>query len=178
MAKPERGNKPLIRFECDYLEGADEEVLSALVHTNAEQTAGYSEDAYCDQARALIQEQCRLPASEVHYFTGGTQVNTTVIAAALRPARADLRRAYSQTLAQRNNLLARIRRGGDPATLAAWDRELAERAAPLVEARAEAASELTEPFVEAASELGLAGGADIAYRPRTGELDVEGIVAE
>ena len=100
------------------------------------------------------------------------------LAAALRPARADLRRAYSQTLAQRNNLLARIRRGGDPATLAAWDRELAERAAPLVEARAEAASELTEPFVEAASELGLAGGADIAYRPRTGELDVEGIVAE
>ncbi len=100
------------------------------------------------------------------------------LAAALRPARADLRRGYSQALAQRNNLLARIKRGGDPTTLGAWDRELAERAAPLVESRAEAAGELSEPFSEAATELGLAGGAEITYRPRTGELDTDAIVAE
>ena len=100
------------------------------------------------------------------------------LAAALWPARGELRRAYSQALAQRNNLLARVKRGGDPATLAAWDRELAERAAPLVEARAAAAAELAEPFADAAEELGLAGGATLAYRPRTGELDVERIVAE
>lgn len=100
------------------------------------------------------------------------------LAAAIWPARADLRRAYSQALAQRNNLLARIRRGGDPSTLDAWDRELAERAAPLVEARAAAAAELSEPFAVAGEALGLAGGAALAYRPRTGELDAEGIVAE
>lgn len=100
------------------------------------------------------------------------------LAAALWPARAELRRTYSQALAQRNALLARARRGGGESTLDAWDRELAERAAPLVEARAEAAAELTAPFADAAAELGLAGGAALAYRPRTGDLDAEGIAAE
>lgn len=100
------------------------------------------------------------------------------LAGALRPARGDYARAYSQALAQRNNLLSRIRRGGDPSSLDAWDRELAERALPLVEARREAAAELEESFAAATEELGLAGGGSIAYRPRTAELDVEGIAAE
>ncbi len=75
----------LIRFECDYLEGADEKVLAALAATNEEQSAGYGEDAHCDRARALIRDLCGLPGADVHFFTGGTQVNLTVIAAALRP---------------------------------------------------------------------------------------------
>jgi DNA replication and repair protein RecF len=100
------------------------------------------------------------------------------LTAALWPARADLARGYSQALAQRNNLLSRIRRGGDPSTLDAWDRELAERALPLVAARRAAAAELTDPFAAATEELGLAGGGSIEYRPRTGELDAEGIAAE
>ena len=99
-------------------------------------------------------------------------------ASALKPARAELRREYGRALAQRNNLLTRVRRGTDPSTLDAWDRELAERAAPLVKSRAGAAAELVAPFAEAAEALGLEGGAEIAYRPRTGELDAEGIVAE
>lgn len=73
------------RFECDYLEGADAQVLTALCQTNAEQTPGYGEDAYCDSARALIAAQCACPGAGVHFFVGGTQVNLTVIAAALRP---------------------------------------------------------------------------------------------
>ena len=100
------------------------------------------------------------------------------LAAALRPARAELPRAYGRSLAQRNNLLARVRRGGDPSSLEAWDRELAECAAPLVESRAEAAAALTAPFATAAGELGLAGGAQIEYRPRTGDLSVAAIIAE
>jgi threonine aldolase len=75
----------LIRFECDYLEGADGKVLAALAASNDEQTPGYGEDEYCDRARALIRELCALPAADVHFFTGGTQANLTVIAAALRP---------------------------------------------------------------------------------------------
>ena len=101
------------------------------------------------------------------------------LAGALWPARADLPRAYAQALAQRNSLLARIKRGGDPEALSAWDSALAERAVPLVAARAEAAAELAGPFERAAAELGLAGGAEVAYRPRTGaESDAEAIVAE
>ncbi len=100
------------------------------------------------------------------------------LAAALWPARAELRRRYSQALAQRNSLLARVRGGASPATLDAWDRELAERAVPLVAARAEAAAELAGPFAAAAAELGLAAAAELAYRPRTGELGADGIAAE
>ena len=73
------------RFECDYLEGADARVLEALCRTNDLQTPGYGEDALCGQARALIAELCRCPDAGVHFFVGGTQVNLTVIAAALRP---------------------------------------------------------------------------------------------
>ena len=95
------------------------------------------------------------------------------LAGALWPARAELPREYSRALAQRNSLLARIRRGGDPEALAAWDRELAERALPLTDARNQAAARLTEPFAAAGEALGLAGGAGLAYRPRIGELDLE-----
>jgi DNA replication and repair protein RecF len=99
------------------------------------------------------------------------------LVAALHPARAELAREYGRALAQRNGLLARVRRGGDPEALSAWDRALAERAAPLVAARADAAAKLTAPFERAAAALGLAD-ATIGYRPRTGDLDVAAIVAE
>jgi DNA replication and repair protein RecF len=99
------------------------------------------------------------------------------LVAALHPARAELAREYGRALAQRNGLLARVRRGADAAALSAWDRALAERAEPLVAARAEAAATLATPFERAASELGL-GAAAIAYRPRTGDLDAAGIAAE
>jgi DNA replication and repair protein RecF len=100
------------------------------------------------------------------------------LAGALWPARAELPREYSRALAQRNSLLARIRRGGDREALDAWDRELAERALPLTDARNQAAAQLTEPFTVAGEALGLAGGAGLAYRSRIGELDLEGILAE
>jgi DNA replication and repair protein RecF len=100
------------------------------------------------------------------------------LAGALWPARAELTREYSRVLAQRNNLLARIKRGGTPEALNAWDRSLAERALPLREARAEAGAELIEPFATAGEALGLAGGAAVAYRPRIGDLDLDGVLAE
>ena len=73
------------RFECDYLEGADERVLAALCETNGDQTPGYGEDETCARARGQIAELCGLPGAGVHFFVGGTQVNLTVIAAALKP---------------------------------------------------------------------------------------------
>lgn len=100
-------------------------------------------------------------------------------AEALWPARADVRSAYGEALAQRNGLLARLRRGqADPSALDAWDRALAERAVPFTELRAAAAAELSAPFEAAASALDLEGGGDIAYRPRIGDLDAEGVLAE
>lgn len=75
----------MIKFDCDYLEGAHPRILEALVRTNFEQTAGYAVDHYCEEARELIKKECEAPDADVHFIVGGTGTNTTVIAAALRP---------------------------------------------------------------------------------------------
>jgi DNA replication and repair protein RecF len=100
------------------------------------------------------------------------------LTAALWPARADARADYGRALAQRNALLGRLRRGLAAGGLAAWDRELAERAVPLIAARRAAAAELAEPFARTAALLGLEGTAELRYRPRTGDADAEAVAAE
>ena len=47
-----------ILFQCDYNEGAHPKVLERLVQTNMEQTPGYSEDKYCEEARKKIRKAC------------------------------------------------------------------------------------------------------------------------
>lgn len=75
----------MLYFNNDYSEGCHEKVLAALTQTNLVQTPGYGEDAYCARAAALIREKCGREDLAVHFLTGGTQANLTVIAAALRP---------------------------------------------------------------------------------------------
>ncbi len=74
-----------IRFDSDYTEGCHPRVLAALTATNLEQHPGYGEDDHCARARALIRAACGAPEADVHFLVGGTQANTAVIAAALRP---------------------------------------------------------------------------------------------
>jgi DNA replication and repair protein RecF len=98
---------------------------------------------------------------------------------AVWPARAELRRRFGRALAQRNALLGRIRAGAaSEDALAAWDAELASEAAALVEARDAAVALLAPSFVRLASSLGLEGEASLAYRPRTGVVDADAIVAQ
>ena len=75
----------MLRFECDYGEGAAPAVLDLMQRTNFDQTPGYGEDAYCAKAAAQIRLLCDAPDADVHFFVGATQANLTVIAAALRP---------------------------------------------------------------------------------------------
>ena len=75
----------MIRFECDYTTGAHPKILEALVNTNAEGCPGYGVDLHCEHAREMLRELCQAPEAGVHFLVGGTQANTTVIAAALRP---------------------------------------------------------------------------------------------
>lgn len=75
----------MIRFECDYAEGAHERVLRRLFETNLEQTPGYGEDEYCEGARGYLRALCKDETVDVHFLVGGTQTNATVISAALRP---------------------------------------------------------------------------------------------
>src|ERR1700745_1657867 len=101
------------------------------------------------------------------------------LVAALWPARAGTRRAYSQALAQRNALLARIRAGrGSRASLGAWDLELASHSLALREERARAVAHLDERFTAIAAELGLLGAATLRYRPRSTAVTPEQLAAE
>ncbi|ALF21841.1 low specificity L-threonine aldolase [Fusobacterium animalis] len=75
----------MISFKNDYSEGACPEVLEALVKTNYEQTVGYGEDEYCEEARNLIKENINYPNADIYFLVGGTQANTTVISHSLKP---------------------------------------------------------------------------------------------
>lgn len=75
----------MIRFNCDYSEGAHPKVLELLMKTNMEQTAGYGEDPYCKRAADLIRQKTGCGDAAVHFTVGGTQVNTIALAASLRP---------------------------------------------------------------------------------------------
>lgn len=71
-------------FQCDYMEGAHPEILKRLIETNMEKTPGYGQDVYCERAKEKILEACHCPEGEVHLMVGGTQTNSTVIAALLK----------------------------------------------------------------------------------------------
>lgn len=75
----------MLSFGSDYMEGAHPEILQRLIETNMEQTAGYGLDEYSDMAREKIRKACRAPHAEIHFLSGGTQVNRIVISALLRP---------------------------------------------------------------------------------------------
>ena len=73
-------------FTNDYSEGAHPQILKALMETNLIQHTGYGMDEdHCGRARDLIRKETGRENAAVHFLVGGTQVNLTVIAAALRP---------------------------------------------------------------------------------------------
>src|SRR5262249_37258748 len=100
------------------------------------------------------------------------------LVAALWPARAATRRAYSQALAQRNALIARVRGGGSRSALHAWDNELARHGIALRDDRAAALALLAPRFTDAAGELGTAGSGELRSRPRTRATTAEEFAGE
>jgi threonine aldolase len=74
----------MIRFDCDYTEGAHPRIIEKLASTNEEQTIGYGEDIHCENARNYIKKLCNDDSLAVHFLVGGTQTNMTVIASVLR----------------------------------------------------------------------------------------------
>ena len=75
----------MIRFECDYSEGACTEIIKKLEETNMEQSPGYGQDSYCNNAREQIKKMCKTKNSEVQFLVGGTQTNLIVISSILKP---------------------------------------------------------------------------------------------
>ncbi|MBA2514486.1 MAG: DNA replication/repair protein RecF [Solirubrobacterales bacterium] len=101
------------------------------------------------------------------------------VVAALWPARAQTRRAYSAALAQRNALLASIRAGNaSRASLPAWSAELARHGIVLMAQRREAVERLKPSFVEHAADLGLEEDPEVSYRARSRATTVVGLADE
>ena len=71
-------------FTSDYTEGCTPEILEALAATNFEQTGGTGSTHTVKQQPA-DQKECGRSDIDVHFMTGGTQTNLTIICAALRP---------------------------------------------------------------------------------------------
>jgi DNA replication and repair protein RecF len=101
------------------------------------------------------------------------------LVAALWPARADDKAAYSKALAQRNALVARIRNGSArPELLDTWDAELARHGIALMRNRQDALELVQPAFTERAKDLGLPEPCKLRYQPRSKADDAAGLVAE
>jgi DNA replication and repair protein RecF len=101
------------------------------------------------------------------------------VVAALWPARAATRREYSAALAQRNALIAAVRGGrSGRGSLPAWDASLARHGIALMQDRAEVVERLRERFASHAAALGLEGGVEMAYRPRSRAASADELAAE
>ena len=101
------------------------------------------------------------------------------VVAALWPARAETRSAYSRALAQRNALVARVRAGASrPDLLDQWDAELARHGAQLMADRARAIASVAPAFVERAADLGLPDAVELRYVPRSKAADADGLRSE
>lgn len=69
----------MISFECDYNNGACQQVLDNLIkHNNAKPTP-YGFDEFSERAKDRIREACGLPDAQIFFLTGGTQTNATTI---------------------------------------------------------------------------------------------------
>ncbi|MDX6689086.1 MAG: replication and repair protein RecF [Solirubrobacteraceae bacterium] len=101
------------------------------------------------------------------------------VVAATWPARVATRKAYSQALAQRNALLARVRAGRAAASsLPAWDAELARHGIALRDNRAAVVDLLVPRFAAIAAALGLGEEAELRYRPRSRAQSADELAAE
>ncbi|MFA6892426.1 MAG: beta-eliminating lyase-related protein [Sphaerochaetaceae bacterium] len=74
----------MLYFASDYQEGCCPEILEKLGEINLAHHIGYGKDSLCEKARQTIRKVCDCPDVPVHFLTGGTQANSTVISALLR----------------------------------------------------------------------------------------------
>lgn len=72
-------------FRNDYSELCHPEMLKALTLAANEQNVGYGLDTHCENAKRLIKEKLQCNRCDIHFVTGGTQANLTVISHILRP---------------------------------------------------------------------------------------------
>ena len=107
---------------------------------------------------------------------GARRAHLDNLVAALWPARAETRTAYSRALGPAQRAAgSRSRRGAaQPTSLGSWDAELARHGWRLMADRAEALELLAPLFAAARRELGLPGAAALRVPPALGRADAGG----
>ena len=78
-AQGQDNNTIMISFECDYNNGACQEVIDNLVKYNNAKPTPYGFDEFSERAKQRIREACGLPDAQIFFLTGGTQTNATTI---------------------------------------------------------------------------------------------------
>lgn len=78
----------MILFHNDYNETCHPAILERFQQIVGRQMDGYGVDEFCQEAAEKIRQLCGCNELPVHFLSGGTQSNLTVIAAALRPHQA------------------------------------------------------------------------------------------
>ena len=73
------------QFFNDYAETAHDACLQAVAKQPLEQEPGYGLDRISEHARDLIKQRIQAPEADIHFVSGGTQANLTVIGSILRP---------------------------------------------------------------------------------------------
>ena len=69
----------MLSFECDYNNGACQEVIDNLVRHNQAKPTPYGFDEFSERAKQRIREACGMPDAQIFFLTGGTQTNATTI---------------------------------------------------------------------------------------------------
>jgi len=69
----------MVSFECDYNNGACQQVMDNLVKYNNAKPTPYGFDEFSERAKDRIREACGLPDAQIFFLTGGTQTNATTI---------------------------------------------------------------------------------------------------
>lgn len=77
-------------FRNDYSELCHPALLDALLQASNEQNKGYGLDKHSENAKRLIKQKLETEDCDIHFVTGGTQANATVISYILRPYEAVL----------------------------------------------------------------------------------------
>lgn len=72
-------------FLNDYSELAHPLILEAISAVGTKQFEAYGLDEYSMRAAELIKSKIKMPSADVHFISGGTHSNLTVISSALRP---------------------------------------------------------------------------------------------
>ena len=75
----------MLFFRNDYGQGCIPEILEQMNQTNMQSHVGYGEDEICMHAKQLIQSKMVDHTVDVHFISGGTLTNQTVIKSMLRP---------------------------------------------------------------------------------------------